>query len=148
MLRARGIPTPAYDRGSVSVGVVHFGPGAFHRAHQAFYFDQVLAHDSRWGICEVALQSTGVRDALNGQAGLYTLAILDQQSVFRIIGAAKEFLVARESATAVLARLANPSIRLVTATITEKGYCLAASGGLDFSHPEVRHDLEHPDQPR
>jgi fructuronate reductase len=148
MLRTHGIATPVYDRDRVSVGVVHFGPGAFHRVHQAFYFDQVLAHDNRWGICEVALQSTGVRDALNGQDGLYTLAILGQQSGFHIVGAAKEFLVARESSSAVLARLVNPDIRVVTATITEKGYCLAASGGLDFAHPEVRHDLEHPDRPR
>jgi fructuronate reductase len=146
-LRTRGISTPAYDRDNVSVGVVHFGPGAFHRAHQAFYFDQLLTHDNRWGICEVALQSAGVRDALDGQDGLYTLATLDQQSDFRIIGAAKELLVARESSAAVLARLVNPGIRIVTATITEKGYCLTARGGLDFSHPEVRHDLEHSDQP-
>jgi fructuronate reductase len=148
MLSARGVATPTYDRDNVCVGVVHFGPGAFHRAHQAFYFDQVLTHDNRWGICEVALQSAGVRDALGEQGGLYTLAILDQRSAFRIVGAAKEFLVARESSAAVLARLANPNIRIVTATITEKGYCLAASGGLDFSHPEVRHDLEHPDRPQ
>ena len=147
-LQSRGTSTPAYDRGGVNVGVVHFGPGAFHRAHQASYFDRILAHDNRWGICEVALQSPGVRDALEAQDGLYTLAILDRQSEFRIIGVIKELLVARESSAAVLARLADPSIRIVTATITEKGYCLTASGGLDFSHPEVLHDLEHSDQPR
>ena len=50
-LQGRGIQTPAYDRNSVSIGIVHFGPGAFHRVHQACYIDDVLSSDSRWGIC-------------------------------------------------------------------------------------------------
>ena len=61
-LAARGVQVPAYDRNAVTIGVVHFGPGAFHRVHQAWYFDAALARDPRWGICEVALQSAGVRD--------------------------------------------------------------------------------------
>lgn len=147
-LGSRNIKLPAYDRKTVSIGIVHFGPGAFHRVHQACYIDEVLHTDPRWGICEVSLHSTGVRDALVPQDGLYTIAILDEQSSFRVIGSVKEVLVAPESPSAVLERMANPDTRIVTATITEKGYCLTKEGGLDFSHPEITHDLQHPEAPR
>src|SRR5215831_5263631 len=116
-LRKRGIETPDYDLDTVATGVVHFGPGAFHRVHQAHYFDRLLASDLRWGICEIALQSPGVRDALAPQNGLYSLAVLDRESSLRIIGSTREFLVARESADAVLKKLSSPSTRLITATI-------------------------------
>ncbi len=147
-LDARGIQVPQYDRSQVQVGVVHFGPGAFHRAHQAFYLDEALRSDPRWGICEVALQSTSVRDALAPQDGLYTTAVLDKEPGYRVVGAIKDLLVARESASAVLARLVDPATKLVTATITEKGYCLRPDGGLDTTHAEIQHDLKNPDAPR
>lgn len=147
-LTARGIRTPQYDRSNVEIGVVHFGPGAFHRAHQAFYLDETLHTDSRWGICEVALQSTSVRDALAPQDGLYTIAVLDKEPGYRVIGAIKELLVARESPQAVLTRLVDPATKLITATITEKGYCLRPDGGLDTNHPEIQHDLSNPNTPR
>jgi fructuronate reductase len=147
-LAQRGIQVPKYDRANIQIGAVHFGPGAFHRVHQAYYVDAALANDPRWGICEVALQSTGVRDALSPQDGLYTIAILDAQPSYRIIGAIKELLVARESARAVLNRLVDPATKLITATITEKGYCLRPDGGLDTGHPDIQHDLQHADSPR
>lgn len=148
VLGRRDLKMPTYDRNSVSIGIVHFGPGAFHRAHQACYIDDVLHTDPRWGICEVSLHSTGVRDALVPQDGLYTIAILDEQSSFRVIGSVKEVLVAPESPSAVLERMVNPATRIVTATITEKGYCLDKSGGLDFSNPDIAHDLQNPATPR
>ncbi|WP_421738179.1 mannitol dehydrogenase family protein [Caulobacter sp.] len=142
-----GVTQPAYDRDRITVGVVHLGPGAFHRAHQAFYFDQLLAKDPRWAICAVSLKSPGVRDALEPQDGLYTLAQLDEETTFRIIGSIVEVLVAPEDPPAVFARLAAPMTRMVTLTVTEKGYCLSSEGGLDESHPDIVHDLAHPREP-
>lgn len=144
----RDLKMPTYDRKAVTIGIVHFGPGAFHRAHQACYIDDILHTDPRWGICEVSLHSTGVRDALVPQDGLYTIAILDEQSSFRVIGSIKEVLVAAESPSTVLDRMVNPATRIVTATITEKGYCLDKNGGLDFSNPDIAHDLRNPATPR
>lgn len=138
---------PAYDRDRITVGVVHLGPGAFHRAHQAYYFDQLLNNDPRWGICAVSLKSPGVRDALAPQDCLYTLAQLDEETTFRIIGSIVEVLVASEDPPAVFARLAAPMTRMVTLTVTEKGYCLSSDGGLDESHPDIVHDLAHPREP-
>ncbi|MDB5455395.1 MAG: Mannitol dehydrogenase domain, partial [Caulobacter sp.] len=142
-----GVALPAYDRDKVKIGVVHFGPGAFHRAHQAFYFDQLLAADPRWGICAVSLKSPGVRDALTPQDGLYTLAQLDQETTFRVVGSIVEVLVAPEDPEGVFARLAAPTTRLVSLTVTEKGYCLTGDGQLDEAHPDIVHDLADPRSP-
>ena len=142
-----GVALPAYDRDKVTVGVVHFGPGAFHRAHQAFYFDQLLAKDPRWGICAVSLKSPGVRDALQPQDGLYTLAQLDAETTFRVVGSILEVLVAPEDPPSVFARLAAPTTRMVTLTVTEKGYCLTGDGKLDTAHPDIVHDLAHSREP-
>lgn len=140
------VDVPAYDRGKTRIGIVHFGPGAFHRAHQAAYIDKLLADAPDWAISAVSLHSAGVRDALRPQDGLYTLALLGEHPQLRVIGAIREVLCARDEQHAVLARLADPGVRLVTLTITEKGYCLSASG-LDFAHPDIVHDLATPDTP-
>jgi fructuronate reductase len=138
---------PAYDRGALDVGIVHFGPGAFHRVHQAWFVDKLLAHDPRWGICAVSLRSTEVRDALEPQDGLYTLATLDETVSYQIIGAHREVLVAPQDPVKVLDRLGAPSTQVVTITVTEKGYCLDGAGNLDVSHPDIQHDLRLPQSP-
>jgi fructuronate reductase len=140
------VARPAYARDKTRIGIVHIGAGAFHRAHQAVYVDGLLAEEPDWAISGVSLHSSEVRDALRPQDGLYTLALLGQRSSLRVIGSVRELLCARDEPAAVLARLADPAIRLVTLTITEKGYCLAGDG-LDFQHPEIRRDLASPDSP-
>jgi fructuronate reductase len=127
-------------------GIVHFGPGAFHRAHQADYVDRLLERDPRWGIAAVSLRSPGTIEELVQQDGLYTLAILDAEPSFRVLGPHRAFFGPGEAA-AVRAQLANPDLKLVTSTVTEKGYCLAGDGTLDFDHPDIRHDLGQPDRP-
>lgn len=147
-LANQGFVVPSYDRTTMGTGVVHFGPGAFHRVHQAWYFDQALRTDRRWGICEVALQTAGVRDALAPQDGLYTLAVLDAVRNLSIVGSIKELLVAKESPATVITRLSDPNVRLITSTVTEKGYCLRSDGSLDVEHADIIHDLAHPNAPR
>jgi fructuronate reductase len=134
-------------RAGVTTGIVHFGPGAFHRAHQAAYIDALLDHDPRWGIAAVSLRSRGTVEALAAQDGLYTLAVRDAESSLRVIDAHRRFL-GPEDAVATRALLADPATRLVTSTVTEKGYCLAADGTLDLAHPDIVHDLAHPAVPR
>lgn len=139
---------PRYDRDRTQIGIVHFGPGAFHRAHQACYVDDLLVSDPRWAISAVSLQNPGVRDALKPQHGLYTLAILDEQPIYRVIGSIKEVLVAPEDPETVLARLTVPATKVVTITVTEKGYCLDAAGALNTAHPTIRSDLTAPSRPQ
>jgi fructuronate reductase len=129
-----------------STGIVHFGPGAFHRAHQADYVDRLLDHDPRWGIAAVALRSRGTIDALKAQDGRYTLAILDSDPGFKTIAAHTRFFGPDDGA-AIREQLADPAVRIVTSTVTEKGYCLGPDGSLDFAHPDVVHDLAQPAKP-
>ncbi|MDQ0839893.1 mannitol dehydrogenase family protein [Sphingomonas faeni] len=133
-------------RDDIGVGIVHFGPGAFHRAHQAAYIDTVLREDPRWGIAAVSMRSRGTVAALAAQDGLYTLAVRDSRPSLRVIGAHCRFL-GPDAAAETQALLADPRIGLVTTTVTEKGYCLAADGTLDASHPDIVHDLSGADVP-
>jgi fructuronate reductase len=139
------VRTPAYDRAATRVGVVHFGPGAFHRAHQAWCFDRMLLEQPDLAICAVSLRTPDVRDALTPQDGLYALAEKEAEPAIQVIGAIKELLVAAEDREAVFRRLAQA--RYVTATVTEKGYCLTTGGDLDLSHPDIRRDLDAPERP-
>jgi fructuronate reductase len=148
LTRARnGAWKGAYERAGVEIGVAHLGPGAFHRAHQAPVFDTLLADDPRCGLCEIALRSDRVRDALEPQDGLYALVELDAEPRLRIIGAVKQLLTAADSPDAVLRRLAAVRTRMITLTVTEKGYCLTPAGELDLAHPDVAADLARPAAP-
>src|SRR5690348_13245504 len=100
-----------------STGIVHFGPGAFHRAHQADYVNRLLREDPRWGIAAVALKSRGTIDALNAQYGRYTLAILDSERSYRTISAHSRFFGPGDGAAA-REQLADPPVRIVTTTVT------------------------------
>ena len=142
------VARPAYDRAATSIGVVHFGPGAFHRAHQAEVFDRMLATDPRFAVCAVSLRSDEVRAALEPQDGLYALFEREADPKVRIIGSVTRLLTAPKSPDAVRAALADPGVRFVTATVTEKGYGLTASGDLDLDAPAIRHDLERPHAPQ
>lgn len=143
-----GIERPSYDRAKARIGVVHFGPGAFHRAHQATYFERLLnAGNGGWAISGVSLRSRDVADALSPQDGLYTLVERGPQRRLQVIGALKEVLAGPSQRDAVLGRIADPDVRLITATVTEKGYCLTGEGELDLAHPEVQADLVQPRAP-
>lgn len=148
---AKDVNRPEYSRGQVRTGIVHMGIGAFHRAHQAVYTDSVLASgDNKWGILGVSLRSGDTRDALAPQDGLYTVATRDGSGdSFRVIGSIEKVLVAPENPEAVLAAMVDPEIRIVSLTVTEKGYCYSpASASLDERHEDIVHDLADPATPR
>jgi fructuronate reductase len=139
---------PDYDRSKVGVGIVHIGPGAFHRAHQAFFTDEAIAKSGGdWGICGVSLNSRGATESLTPQDGLYTLAIKDKSPSYRIIGSVREVLCAKDDPSAVLRRLTSEKTKIVTLTITEKGYALGPDGHLDKSNAGIKADLSTPDAP-
>jgi fructuronate reductase len=118
------VHTPAYDRTSHAPGVVHLGLGAFHRAHQAMVFDQLLAGgDTRWGIHGVGMTRPDLVNQLKAQDGLYAVRIADGQGVkWQVPGALWRTNVAATERDAVVQAIAAPSTRWVTLTVTEKGY--------------------------
>ena len=145
------IRRPDYDRGAITCGIIHLGVGAFHRAHQAVYCDDMLAAgDLRWGISGVSLRSPAMRDALAGQDWLYTMCTRSGEGdAARVIGSIGDILVAPEDPQKVLAALSRPETRIITLTVTEKGYCHdPATGDLLHAHPDVIHDLENPHRPK
>jgi fructuronate reductase len=116
-------------------GIVHFGIGAFHRAHQAIYTDDANAVSGEtWGITGVSLRSPGVAEQLNPQDGLYTAAIRSgNETGQRLISSVRRVLVAQADPEAVISAVAAPATRVISFTVTEKGYCRDAGGRLDLT---------------
>jgi fructuronate reductase len=146
------VARPGYDRAALRPGIVHLGLGAFHRAHQAVMTEAVLERSGvlDWGITAASLRSPETRDALAPQDGLYTVAVREGEAQrLQVIGALRGLHVALEDPEALLAAMEDPRVRIVSLTVTEKGYCHdPAAGALDEGHPDIRHDLAEPHQPR
>lgn len=141
---------PSYDRASLKPGIVHLGIGAFHRAHQAFYTEAVLnKFGGNWGIIGSSLRSASVRDQLVPQDCLYTLVERSGDGEkLQLIGAVLDTLVGPENPAALVAQMVDTNIKIVSLTITEKGYCHdPATGNLNLAHPDIIHDFEHLDSP-
>ncbi|MBF9194993.1 mannitol dehydrogenase family protein [Microvirga terrestris] len=147
---ARDVRRPAYDRRTLKTGIVHLGVGAFHRAHQAVYTDDVLAQDPRWGIVAASLRSPDTYDALQPQDGLYTLSVRSREGeALRVVGSIRRVIVAPSEIEDLLNVMAAPQTRIVTLTVTEKGYCHdPATGALNEAHPDIVHDLAYSMNPK
>jgi mannitol 2-dehydrogenase len=152
---AETVPKPAYDRARVTTGVVHFGVGGFHRAHQAMYHDRLMNAGKAldWGICGVGVMPADrrMKEALAAQDGLYTLVVKHADGSYdaRVIGAITEYLFAPDDPEAVLDKLADEATRIVSLTVTEGGYGIdPVTGEFDPTTPDVAHDLRPGATPR
>jgi mannitol 2-dehydrogenase len=149
------VPGPAYDRERVGVGVVHFGVGGFHRAHQAMYVDRLM-NDGKaldWGICGVGVMpgDRRMKDAMDAQDCLYTLVVKQPDGTLepRVIGSIVEYLFAPDDPEVVIERMADERTRVVSLTVTEGGYNIhAVTGDFDVEHPDVVHDAHADATPR
>jgi fructuronate reductase len=134
------------------IGIVHLGIGNFHRAHQALYTEEaMLAAGGDWGICGVTLQGdVGKRDALSAQQGVYSVVERGPRGAdVTVVRALQEVLAMPHDHLALFARLADPLVRIVSLTVTEKGYCRdPETGEVALDNPAVAHDLAHPLAPR
>jgi fructuronate reductase len=143
-----GVRRPTYDPAAVGVGIVHLGIGAFHRAHQAVFTDDVLCGTGgNWGIAGVSMRHAAVADSLTRQDNLYTVEILSAQPDYRVVAAVRRALVAPSQRAELTGLLASAQTHIVTLTITEKGYCLGVDGELDFANGAIVHDLAHCREP-
>ncbi|WP_417207836.1 mannitol dehydrogenase family protein [Antarctobacter sp.] len=145
-----GVTPPAYDPAAHGEGIVHIGLGAFHKAHQAVYTDDALAAaGGDWRIVGVSLRSAAPAEELSPQDGRYTLIERSvDSSRARVVGSMSRALCLKTDRPAVLEALCAPSTRIVSITVTEKGYGLnRATGGIDPSHPAIAADLARPDAP-
>jgi len=150
-----GLAVPGYDRSALRTGIVHFGVGGFHRAHEAMYLDRLMNDGEAldWAICGVGVMPADrrMREVLDAQDGLYTLVVKapDGGLEARVIGSIVEYLFAPDDPEAVIEKMASPGVRIVSLTVTEGGYNFhAVTGEFMADNPDVRHDLEPGAAPR
>ncbi|MTD14428.1 mannitol dehydrogenase family protein [Nakamurella sp. YIM 132087] len=142
------VPVPSYDRSAVTAGIVHFGVGGFHRAHQAMYLDRLMNEGKAldWGICGVGVlpHDKKMADVMAAQDCLYTLVLKDSDGTWepRVIGSMVEYLFAPDDPEAVIEKMASPEVRIVSMTVTEGGYNFnQVTGEFDPTTPAVAADL-------
>jgi mannitol 2-dehydrogenase len=149
------VTRPRYDRDGLRVGIVHFGVGGFHRAHQAVVLDDLmnagLAHD--WAICGVGVlpADARMRDALTEQDCRYTLVLKhpDGTQVAREVGSIVDYRFAPDDPDGVIELLADPAVRIVSLTVTEGGYYInPTTGEFDAGDPAIVADLRSAALPR
>lgn len=148
---SENVAVPTYDRSALKAGILHIGVGNFHRAHQALYLHELfsLGEDLDWALVGAGIKAYDVamRERLQQQDWLTTVVELDPNGfTAKVCGSMIDFVdIDRQ---AVIERLSSPEIRIVSLTITEGGYFLdERTGGFDHNHPEIIHDVKHPDAP-
>ncbi|WPU10304.1 mannitol dehydrogenase family protein [Pseudarthrobacter oxydans] len=149
------LAVPAYDRASLTAGIVHFGVGGFHRAHQAMYLDRLMNEGKAldWAICGVGVLPGDARmkQVMDSQDCLYTLVVKNPDGTRegRVIGSIIEYLFAPDDPESVIEKMASGAVRIVSLTITEGGYNFHhVTGEFDAGNPDVVHDLQPGAAPR
>ncbi len=143
---------PEYDRSKIKCGIMHMSIGGFHRSHQAVYVDNLLSQGSKdWGICAIGLMPQDQENIqkLQAQGNLYTVLERNSESdVARVVGSIIETIHAPSSPQKVLERLADEDIRILSLTVTEKGYCYDNKSNLDFENALIKQDLSDLTSPK
>ncbi len=153
-LATEKIIQPGYQRSAVGTGIFHLGVGAFHRAHQAVYYDDLLRYPDQlaWGLCgaDILPAAKDLHADLQSQDCLYTVLSRDsEREEVRVIGSIKELLFKSDSSLAILRKMSQPEIKIVSMTITEGGYLFDdQSRSVKTSDLNFLHDLAHPEDPK
>ncbi len=149
---AARMDVPQYDRAALSTGILHFGVGNFHRAHQAVYLDALFrsGRDHDWAILGAGVMpgDARMRAALEAQDWLTT--VVEQSagaSEAHVTGAMTGMLPVGDSAS-ILDALSDPAIRIVSLSVTEGGYFVDSEGRFDPNHPAIAADGASPDAPK
>ena len=150
----RGVAGPLYDRKTLRPGIVHIGVGNFHRAHQAWYLHRLMQRGEAldWAIIGAGVRpyDDAMRARLVAQDCLTTLIELDPSGkTAEVIGPMIDYLPIETGNAALIARMADPAIRIVALTVTEGGYYIdPVTKTFDADHPDIRHDVANPERPR
>ena len=147
------VSCPDYDRSALKPGIVHIGLGNFHRAHQAWYVHRLMqaGKAQEWAIIGAGVRpgDAEMRKKLQSQDFLTTLIELDpDETSAEISGAMVDFLPVEDGNGPLISAMSNPSVRIVSMTVTEGGYYMHPEGGIDLTHPDIAHDIASPETPR
>lgn len=132
---------PCYDRSSVKAGIANIGTSNFALAHLGKIIDRVLPHDPNWGIIGCSIRTPEMIESLRRQDGLYV--VVERENGSReasVVGSVVGTLFGPDDPNQIVQTLANPEIKLVTMTVTNKGYHTDAKGKLDEKHRDIQHD--------
>ncbi|MEP1489608.1 MAG: mannitol dehydrogenase family protein [Algibacter sp.] len=151
----QNVSTPSFDRDQIKTSIAHIGVNNFHRAHQASYMHELIENHNElnYGICGIDLLDSNrkIYNILKDQDGLYTLITKDTEGLHKtkVIGSIIEYFFGPENPMAVIERLANPDIKIISLTIAEDGYHLnEITGEFDQKHPNVAEDVINPFYPK
>jgi len=153
-LTKNAIELPRYDTKALTSGIVHIGFGAFHRGHQALYTHEAMNafQDCTWGITAASLFSQqGAIKTLPEQDYLYSVLELNPNgdNKLKLCSAIQRCLAVSDNRMPLIEAMAAPSTRIVSLTITEKGYCLSSvNGKLLLDNVLIQHDLNNPSHPK
>lgn len=143
------VAVPEYDRSAITPGIIHFGVGGFHRAHQALYLDKLMRQGKAldFGIVGMGVMPSDarMRDALHSQDCLYTLTEKspDGSENARVVGSIIDYVFAPDDPAHAVEVLASPEIKIVSLTVTEGGYNFDhVKGEFDLTNPHVSADIE------
>ncbi|KNC97715.1 uncharacterized protein SPPG_07177 [Spizellomyces punctatus DAOM BR117] len=143
------VKRPAYNPATVTPGILHIGTGNFALAHMASYVNDMLEHDQRWGIVATSIRSNKTISALRKQDGMYVLVVRENQNrSSSVLAPVVDTMFGPKDPRALISRMGEENIKMVTVTVTNKGYYLAEGGKLDVLHPDIIHDLAQPDRPK
>lgn len=148
-----GVARPTYDRAALTPGIVHIGLGNFHRAHQAWYLHRLMQSGQAqdWAILGAGVRpyDASMREKLLAQDGLCTLIELDPSGTSaEVIGPMIDYLPIEAGNGALIRAMADPAIRIVALTVTEGGYFIdPVTNGFSMDHPDLQHDIAHPEAP-
>ena len=143
---------PRYRHSDLRPGILHFGVGNFHRAHQAVYLDTLFNEgvDRGWAIVGANVREADAahRAALQAQDWLTTVVEQEKDAATARITAPMVDYIRPADTKTLLDTLADPAIRIVSLTITEGGYFIdPASGVFDPEHPEIVRDARNLNAP-
>ncbi|PWE49678.1 mannitol dehydrogenase [Thioclava sp. NG1] len=147
------VARPGYDRAALTPGIVHIGCGNFHRAHQAVYLDDLfnLGEGHDWALMGAGVRpgDAKMRDAVLAQDGLYSVIELDPAAKSaRVIGSMVGFAEVASGNAPLIAAMSQPSVRIVSLTVTEGGYYIdPKTGTFSPTHPDIQADAANPNHP-
>lgn len=142
-----------YVRSQLKPKIVHIGFGAFHRAHQALFADELAScSHSDWGYCEINLfGGEQLIEDLRKQDHLFTVIEKSANGPqIKTVGSVCESLhLSVDGHDKIIEKIADPETCIVSITITEKGYGIDLhTERLDRNHPFIKIDLDNPDKPK
>ena len=146
------VVVPKYDRTNITCGIVHIGVGGFHRAHLAYYLNELNKSGDASGICGIGLRAADekLHAVFKEQNHLYTLMVKhpDGKIEPEVIGSLIDFKMGITDPEPVIAQMADANTKIVSLTITEGGYNFnPTTGEFNFDNPDIQHELRHPEDP-